>query len=125
MNKFNIKEYLANPSRKVVTRDGHPARILYTDAKGKYPVVAIFDIDDEEDSVGKFQKDGMYNENEISPFDLFFAPEKKEGFVNLYRTADGDERLGCFRHTEEEARKEASGGNMYKHIATVKLEWEE
>ena len=54
MKKFSIKEYLANPSRKVVTRDGHPARILYTDAKGKYPVVAIFDIDDEDDSVADY-----------------------------------------------------------------------
>ena len=123
MNKFNIKEYIANPSRKVVTRDGHPARILYTDAKGKYPVVAIFDIDDEEDSVGKFQKDGMYNENEISPFDLFFAPEKKEGWVNLYRNVCG----GVSTDTDVFSTKEhAQSSRKYEnYLGTVKIEWEE
>ena len=123
MNKFNIKEYLANPSRKVVTRDGHPARILYTDAKGKYPVVAIFDIDDEEDSVGKFQKDGMYNENEISPFDLFFAPEKKEGWVNIYRNV-----CGCVSTDTDvfSTKEHAQSSRKYEnYLGTVKIEWEE
>lgn len=123
MNKFNIKEYLANPSRKVVTRDGYPARILYTDAKGKYPVVAIFDIDDEEDSVGKFQKDGMYNENEISPFDLFFAPEKKEGWVNIYRNVCGGVSTGTdVFSTKEHAQ---SSRKYENYLGTVKIEWEE
>ena len=123
MKKFSIKEYLANPSRKVVTRDGHPARILYTDAKGKYPVVAIFDIDDEDDSVGKFQKDGMYNENEISPFDLFFAPEKKEGWVNIYRNVCG----GVSTDTDVFSTKEhAQSSRKYEnYLGTVKIEWEE
>ena len=124
MKKFSIKEYLANQSRKVVTRDGHPARILYTDAKGKYPVVAIFDIDDEDDSVGKFQKDGMYNENEISPFDLFFAPEKKEGFVNVYRNERGPIFFGLPYNTEEEALDEPYD-DKYTRIYTTKIEWEE
>ena len=69
--------------------------------------------------------DGAYLQDKTHNLDLFFEPKKREGWVNIFRTADGDERLGCFRHTEEEARKEASGDNMYKHIATVKLEWEE
>lgn len=123
MKKFSIKEYLANPSRKVVTRDGHPARILYTDAKGTYPIVAIFDIDDEDDSVGKFQKDGMYNENEISPFDLFFAPEKKEGWVNLYRNVCGGVSTGTdVFSTKEHAQ---SSRKYENYLGTVKIEWED
>ena len=124
MKKFNIKEYLANPLRKVVTRDGHPARILCTDAKGTYPVVAIFDIDDEEDSVGKFKKDGMYNENEISPFDLFFAPERKEGWVNVYRYERGPIFFGQPYSTKEEALDELYD-DKYTRIYTSKIEWEE
>ena len=123
MKQFSLKEYLANPSRKVVTRDGYPARILYTDAKGKYPVVAIFGIDDEEDSVGKFQKDGMYNENEISPFDLFFAPEKKEGWVNIYRNVCGGVSTGTdVFSTKEHAQ---SSRKYENYLGTVKIEWEE
>ena len=33
MKQFSLKEYLANPSRKVVTRDGKNVRILCTDRK--------------------------------------------------------------------------------------------
>ena len=33
MKPFNLQEYLANPSRKVVTRDGRQVRIICTDAK--------------------------------------------------------------------------------------------
>ena len=123
MKQFSLKEYLANPLRKVVTRDGHPARILCTDAKGKFPVVAIFGIDDEDDSVGKFQKDGMYNENEISPFDLFFAPEKKEGWVNIYRNVCGGVSTGTdVFSTKEHAQ---SSRKYENYLGTVKIEWEE
>lgn len=33
MRPFNLKEYLANPSRKVITRGGKPVRIICTDFK--------------------------------------------------------------------------------------------
>lgn len=125
MKQFNLKDYLANPSLRVVTRDGRNVRIICTDARREYPIIALLEEGDDTDSIESYMPDGTYLQDKTHNLDLFFAPEKKEGFVNLYRTADGDERLGCFRHTEEEARKEASGGNMYKHIATVKLEWEE
>lgn len=46
MKQFNLEEYLKNPSRKVVTRDGRNARIICTDAKGKYPIVALMEISD-------------------------------------------------------------------------------
>ena len=40
MKPFNLDEYLKNPSRKVVTRDAVNARIICTDARGVYPVIA-------------------------------------------------------------------------------------
>ena len=121
MKKFNIKEYLANPLRKVVTRDGHPVRILCTDAKGKFPVVAIFGIDDEEDSVGKFQKDGMYNENEISPFDLFFPPEKREGWINIYKPDVDCARTGSVIFDSKEDAIRCVGRDDY--VGTIHIEW--
>lgn len=36
MEQFNLDEYLKNPDRKIVTRDGcYAVRILCTDKKGK------------------------------------------------------------------------------------------
>ena len=125
MERFNLKKYLANPSIKVVTREGYPVRILCTDARRDYPIIALVEEEDGIDNTATYLLDGTYLKGETHNYDLFFDTEKKEGWVNLYRTEDGDERLGCFRHTEEEARMEASGDNMNKHIATVKLEWEE
>ena len=47
MKPFNLEEYLANPSRKVVTREGKPARIICTDVKGaSYSVLALVDKGD-------------------------------------------------------------------------------
>ena len=42
MKPFNLKEYLKNPSRKVVTRDGRKVtKVLCTNAKGRFPIVAL------------------------------------------------------------------------------------
>ena len=41
MKPFSLKEYLKNPARKVVTRKGNPAKIIYTDAEedDRFPIV--------------------------------------------------------------------------------------
>lgn len=42
MKPFNLEEYLANPSKKLVTKGGKEVRILCTDRKHKdYPIVAL------------------------------------------------------------------------------------
>ena len=41
MKPFNLEEYLANPSKKVVTRDGRKIRIICTDAKSDYPIIVL------------------------------------------------------------------------------------
>ena len=41
MKQFSLEEFLNNPSRKVVTRDGRPVRIVCTDAKRKYKVIGL------------------------------------------------------------------------------------
>ena len=39
MKPFNLEEYLANPNKELITRDGRKVkRILCTDVKSKYPV---------------------------------------------------------------------------------------
>lgn len=131
MKQFNLDEYLANPSKKVVTRDGRSiTRFLCTDARGLFPIVALVEKDDGEYSVS-YTKDGRYFPNGIDDKnDLFFAPEKHEGWVNIYKAAVPRNTLGCMvtRYvgssiwpTEEEAKTAADADN----VITIKIEWEE
>ena len=121
MKQFNLEEYLKNPSRKVVTREGRNVnRILCTDMKGDYPIVAVVEsYNGDFQEVLTYTNDGAYYCNETSENDLFFAPEKHEGWVNVYRDLESSELYcGYVYDSEEEAKKR--GG-----IATVKIEWEE
>ena len=117
MKQFNLEEYLKNPSRKVVTRDGESVRIMCTDYYGEKPVIAK--IEESEYSY-PFYEDGRFlSFGESSNCDLFFAPEKHEGWVNVYRI--GGLGCRCIFDSEEKARQCADEGA----IATVKIEWEE
>ena len=119
MKPFNLEEYLKNPSKKLVTKEGKTVkRILCTDARGGYPVIALVDCGDY-DSAFSYTKDGKHIEYKSSSSDLFFAPEKHEGWVNVYRDFD-DVMCGSVFATEEDAKCKAKTA-----IATVKIEWEE
>lgn len=127
MEQFSLEKYLANPSRKVVTRDGRNARIICTDKKGfEYPIVALIENKLEGfEGVLYYTKDGEYTANKSSDKDLFFAPEKHEGWVNIYKTSEGWFSIyniySYIYPTEEEAKKVIGGD----YITTIKIEWEE
>ena len=128
MKAFSLEEHLKNPNRKVVTRNERSARIICTDAKGNYPIVALIE-EGGYDNALSYTKDGklyvgetngywnLYGEE--SDIDLFFAPEKHEGWVNVYRDFDGL-MCGSVFATEEDAKCNAKTA-----IATIKIEWEE
>ena len=121
MKQFNLKEYLENPSRKIVTRDGRNVRIVCTDVKGTFPIVALIEnFDGSNETAYKFKKNGYFLDSDDDYLlDLFFAPKKHEGWVNVYRIGG----LSCGRvfDSEEKARQGADEGA----IATAKIEWEE
>ena len=125
MKPFNLEEYLANPSRKVVTRDGLNAKITRTDAKGKYPIVALIERwDDEDENNYSFTKNGNWSiSGEESINDLFFAPEKHEGWVNIYKNAFGVYLPSPIYQTKEEAEEEGKISDGY--VTTAKIKWEE
>ena len=78
LKQFNLEEYLANPSRKVVTRCGLAVtRFLCTDRKHTKPIVACIE-DGCTEVICFYAKDGKVTSNMSTDFDLFFAPEKKE-----------------------------------------------
>ena len=81
MKPFSLEEYLKNPNRKVVTRDGKPVKILCTNLISDTPVVA--QIDGTGYSLS-YTKDGKCSLCQDSIDDLFFKPEKHEGWVNIF-----------------------------------------
>ena len=124
MKQFNLDEYLKNPNRKVITRDGHDVRIVCTDCKNyEYPTVALVTCDDDE-FVVNCTKEGKCHTSNKYKYDLFFASEKKEGWINIYLDAENSSYVGtCIYKSKEEA--EESGKKWSCYITTVKIEWEE
>ena len=126
MKQFSLEEFKKNPNRKVVTRDRKNVRIICTDAKGDYPVIGLIRSLDNEDYPWRFRIDGAILENEENENDLFFDTVTNDGWVNLYRTKSEMITFGYFRKTIEDAVKEIDNkSNDCRHIATVKLTWEE
>lgn len=121
MKPFNLEVYLANPSRRVVTRDGRSVRIICTDRRdADYPIVALTESTSGE-VVNFYTKDGKYFIKDTSNCDLFFTPEKHEGWINLYRGSESGELYCGNVYESEELAKDAGEGS----IATIKIEWEE
>ena len=121
MRPFNLDEYIKNPSKQVVTRDGRNVKILCTDYVGFGPIIAKV----EGNSFSQmFYSDGRACRCEKSTYDLFFAPEKYEGWINLYKCPNS---IGFYVSnpfsSEEEAVK--TGKTSHKYLKTVKIEWEE
>lgn len=85
MKPFNLNEYLANPSREIITEDGRPVRIVCTDAKNcKYPIVALVEIDEKE-RVIKYTENGTYLEGVKHKQDLYFKPATKKGWIIIFK----------------------------------------
>ena len=123
MKQFNLDEYLANPTKKLITRDGREVkRVLCTDIKGKCPIVVVIENrDSNTERAISLTKDGKFFDDSSDNKDIFFAPEKHEGWVNVYKNAYGAYVFGeIFIGNEHE---EVMTGLTY--IATAKIEWEE
>ena len=127
MKQFNLEEYLKNPSKKVVTRDGRSVTIHCTNYIGVQHIIAQVGCNEYSSA---FYNDGRFINGEESYSDLFFAPEKHEGWVNIYKAGVQRETLGCLvtRYvgssiwpTKEDAKIAADP----EPVVTVKIEWEE
>lgn len=128
MKEFNLEEFKKNPSQKVVTRDGRNVRIIYTDMKSRYKIVGlVYDKKDDTESVEIFQENGTLFTHTTSNFDLFFAPTKREGWINIYKDNITTFTSSKIHATEKKAQEEASEvlKEYGKFIATIKIEWEE
>ena len=124
MKPFNLEEYRKNPSRKLVTRNGRKARIIYTDKLGKYPIGALIK-DKNKECFHAYTLDGVFFATEEDDLDLFFAPEKKEGWINVYRDIDtGTTSFGAVLYASRKEAEEVGKSDDY-YVATAKIEWKE
>ena len=136
MKQFNLQEYLANPSRQVVTRNGRKVRIICTDFDNPdFPVVG--EINGYKWPIS-FTTNGEAIKGSQQCTDLFFVPEKHEGWINL--PALLPEEQGDLPHPfkipvfETEVKARMARENIERcrikikdnaHYYSVKIEWED
>lgn len=124
MRQFSLEEYLKSPEQKVVTRVGSRVRIICTNRMADYPLVALIDNEGWE-NLFCYTRDGIAaTAASNDDRDLFFAPTKKDGWVNIYKDTYGDTHLGRVYTSKEEAEAMAKSCGLF-YVTTIKIEWEE
>ena len=121
MKPFDLDEYKKNPSRELVTRDGHKARIICTDKIGGFPIIAlVFEADRE--TPYSYTELGHFVHGDANPRDLFFSSIKHQGWINIYKDEQGFR--GQKIYDSEECATKASLC-VTNYVATIPVEWEE
>ena len=126
MKQFNLQEYLANPNRQVVTREGQKVRIICTDRAGlnAKPIVALITLPNGDEVIKTFWNNGFETTAIEGENDLFFAPEKHEGWIVINKWSDGVmDTNGIIYHTKLDIPDVPPVG--VQRVATIKIEWEE
>lgn len=126
MKPFDIE--LAKKNHPIQTRDGRPARIICYNRKSRdYPIVCLItckDIDHNNEQIElsyNYTLEGKTSIHGETCYDLFMAPIKKEGWINLYVNKMSISCSPVCYPTEEDALKHKREG----YIKTIKIEWEE
>lgn len=126
MKQFNLEEYLKNPNREIVTRDGRKVRIVCTDRAGlnAKPIVALITLPNGDEVIKTFWNNGFETTAIEGENDLFFAPEKHEGWIIINKWPNGvRDTNGIIYDTELDIPNKPQVGTH--RVATVKVEWEE
>ena len=123
MKEFNLDEYLKDPSKKIVTRNGKNVRIICINAKGNFPIIALVETHNGTETVLRLSEDGHFHNTTKDSRDIFFVTEKQEGWINIYKGKEGHYPGKCLCSTKEEAVNLRCINTEY--ITTVKVEWEE
>ena len=127
-DKLNLKLFdfeAAKQGKPVCTRNGRKARIICFDAEGEHPIIALV-TDGVQEYPYNYTKEGYYHTEGVETMaDLMMLPEKKEGWVNVYREeSNNNERL--IEQTIYKTRKDAFDNACPKgYITTTKINWKE
>ena len=133
-NKNNLKPFsleLAKQGKPVCTRDGAKARIICFDAKSDAPIIALITTDDGTEIAFDYLSDGTFFNRENPDNDLMMLPEKKEGWVNVYKREivyicenECNVYTGIAVYKSEgEAKRNIDKNKIY--VNTMKITWEE
>ena len=121
MKQFNLEEYLKNHSKKIVTRDGRDVRIICTDFNNPdFPVIG--EIKGYKWPIS-FATNGMAVKERQLCSDLFFAPEKHEGWINIYVGFNNNSYPG--NHIFKSKKEALEAADNYNYVSTIKIEWED
>lgn len=126
MKQFDLQEYLKNPTRPIVTRDGHSVRIICADRISDYPVVALVICEYSEDLIS-YTNDGKVYTNLEDDYDLFFAPEtktKRVGWMNVCKYGD-DKHFSLVGGVIHPTREQALTESPDYVVDTIQIKWEE
>ena len=118
--EFNLKAALAGAP--VVTREGKEllAIVSNQDTRTRYGDLIYLIVVGERVVSRDAWSDGRYYKGAMeSKIDLFMAPEKKSGWVNVYRT-DGEYILGEIHETKKKALEVA----ITSTVDTITINWE-
>ena len=126
--KLNLKPFdiqKAKEGKPICTRDGRKVRMLCYDFKQneEYPILVAVENKDGKECALLYSNGGISEMYKSSNNELAMLPEKKEGWVNVYKGIDG---ITFSRHphiSKEKAIEEV--GSLPGRIDTVKVFWEE
>lgn len=120
MKPFDLEA--AKAGKPVCTRDGRKARIICFDRNWEYPIVALIECENGEEMISACDKDGKARIYETQGTDLMMLPQKKEGWVRIYKSASNVYYLSSNIYKTEEEAKHSSD---CCYVGASKISWEE
>ena len=131
--KLNLKPFNLQKAREgkpVCTRGGRKARIVCFDRRlfyknVSYPILALVEGSDGEDYVCGYNEKGKVLIEDGAEYkdDLMMLPEKKEGWINVYKGGKLD--TDYIYPTKADAVENIFQPMKDNYIDTIKVEWEE
>ena len=118
MKPFDLEK--AKAGAPVITRNGSAARIICfnrADADN-YPLVALLQLGEGIERVTTHTDQGCYCKEPENDYDLFMAPVKREGWINIYPNTN-------IRHGIHASQDQADLHASYNRVACARIEWEE
>ena len=128
LKSFDLKA--AKAGKPICTRDGRKARIICFDVKAKKPIAALITNDDTEEA-HFYYDNGRSDQYQKYRNDLMMLPEKKEGWVNVYKRENEyicenecnvSTGIAVYK-SEDEAKRNINKNEIY--VNTIKINWEE
>ena len=124
-NKLNLKPFdleAAKAGKPVCTRDGRKARIICFDRDWNMHIVALV-AGPLGEEVRYYLSNGKVAFDKQNDGDLMMLPEKKEGWINVYKKEQNRYVKGIFPSREIALNSISEKSREY--IATIKITWEE